>query len=78
MDQPKTAFNTYQGHYEFLHMPFGLKNVPATFQRAINQMLCDLINTCCFVYLDDLTIYSKTFDDHLRKLSLNHSFHQSL
>lgn len=43
----KTAFSTDLGHFEFLRMPFGLKNAPATFQRAMNSILGDLIGTIC-------------------------------
>ncbi len=64
----KTAFSTHQGHFEFLKMPFGLKNAPATFQRIINQTLSGLIGTESFVYLDDIVIYSTDFSSHLQKL----------
>ena len=53
----KTAFSTESGHYEFLRMPFGLKNAPSTFQRAMNSILSDLIGQKCYVYLDDVIVF---------------------
>lgn len=67
-DIPKTAFNTRYGHYEWVVMPFGLCNAPATFQRWINQVLGDLLDTCVIAYLDDILIYSKDATEHLQHL----------
>ena len=67
-DRPKTAFSTHTGHYEFNRMPFGLANAPATFQRVMNYALSGTIGSECFVYLDDIIIYSSTFEQHLQKL----------
>lgn len=64
-DRSKTAFSTPYGHYEFARMPFGLKNAPATFQRLINSVLRDLINKICVVYLDDILIFSTSFQEHI-------------
>lgn len=65
----KTAFSTPDGHYEFLRMPFGLKNAPATFQRMMNNVLNQEINRdICLVYLDDIIIYSKTKQEHINRL----------
>lgn len=49
-------------------MPFGLANSPATYQRLMEDCLGDLHMTDCFIYLDDLIIFSSTFDEHLEKL----------
>lgn len=64
-DRAKTAFSTADGHYEFTRMPFGLKTAPATFQRLINYVLRDHINKICVVYLDDILIFSTSFDEHI-------------
>jgi hypothetical protein len=61
----KTAFRTRYGHFEYLVMPFGLANAPATFQAYINKALGDLVDTICVVYLDDIMIYSKTRAEHV-------------
>uniref|UniRef100_A0AAG5DIK1 RNA-directed DNA polymerase n=1 Tax=Anopheles atroparvus TaxID=41427 RepID=A0AAG5DIK1_ANOAO len=51
-------------------MPFGLKNAPATFQRAMNSVLSDLIGRVCFVYLDDIIVIGKDLNSHLKNLSV--------
>jgi len=68
-DKKKTAFITQFGTYEFNVMPFGLCNAPATFQRLMNKLLQQYIGKFVVVYLDDLTIYSNTFDNHLQHLA---------
>lgn len=64
----KTAFSTDNGHYEFLRMPFGLKNARATLQRMINEVLKDFINKICLVYMDDVIVFSTTLDEHILNL----------
>lgn len=68
VDRPKTAFTTLFGTFEFTVMPFGLANAPATFQRLMDYIFQDLIGKCVVVYLDDINVYSKTFDEHVTHL----------
>ena len=65
----KTAFVTNEGHYEWLVMPFGLKNAPATFQRIIQRILGKLLYNGVINYLDDFIIYSESFESHLRLIN---------
>ena len=55
-------------------MPFGLTNVPVTFQQYINKAMQGLHNICILVYLDDILIYSKDLDTHKQQVAevLNH------
>lgn len=63
-DRKKTAFSTPSGHFEYVRMPFGLKNAPATFQRLINNILRKY-NKICVVYLDDILIFSTSLKEHI-------------
>ena len=64
----KTAFCTQEGLFEFNVMPFGLCNAPTTFQRLMDCVLAGLQWTNCLVYIDDIIIMGKSFDDHLHNL----------
>ena len=59
-----SAFVTPDGLYQYKVMPIGMKNAPATFQRMIHSLLHHLEG--CETYIDDVIIYSNTWDDHLR------------
>jgi len=63
-DEWKTAFRTRYGLYEFLVMPFGLCNAPATFQDMINHIFRDLLDQGLVAYIDDLLIYASTREKH--------------
>ena len=58
------------GNYEFTRMPFGLKNAPALFQRVMNKVLSGLIGKCCFVYLDDIVVFSTSAREHSEHLNI--------
>ena len=60
-DQHKTAFTTPWGTYKFLRIPFGLLNVGATFQRAMDFSFKELIGKIIEIYQDDLTIFQKKY-----------------
>ena len=66
----KSAFNTGRGLFQFTVMPFGLCNAPATFSRLMDQVLSGLNWIDCLLYLDDVIIFGKTWDQHLSRLRL--------
>eukprot|EP00731_Ephydatia_muelleri_P038701 Em0868g1a len=68
-DQPKTAFTTPEGLYQFKVMPFGLCNAPATFQRLMDRVLSGLKWSSCLVYFDDIIVVGTTFQEHLHHLT---------
>ena len=67
-DHAKTAFQTKDGLYEFLRMPFGLCNAPATFQRAIQLVFWGMTWWEVLTYLDDINVLGRGFEDHLQNL----------
>jgi len=66
---PLTGFVTPFGHFCWRYMPFGLRNAPATFSRLVSKLLvgCD---SFCVGYLDDLLIFSETWEDHLKHIRI--------
>ena len=64
----KTAFCTPEGLFKLNVMPFGLCNAPATFQRLMDSVLVGLHWKTCSVYIDDIIVVGKSFDDHLCNL----------
>jgi hypothetical protein len=64
----KTAFSCHKGHFQFIKMPFGLNNAPATYQRCIDVVLLGLKGIDCLVYLDDIICFSATMEEHAKKL----------
>ena len=67
-DVPKTAISTPFGLFEFIRMPFGLKNAAQTFQRFMDQVLRGL--DFCYVYIDDILVASASPEEHQRHLRL--------
>ena len=68
-DKEKTAFTVGPlGFYECNRTPFGLSNAPATFQRLMENCLGDMNMHSCLIYLDDLVVFSRTFDEHIERL----------
>ena len=67
-DQPKTAFTTLDGLYQFKVMPFGLCNAPTTFQRLMDRVLSGLKWSSCLVYFDDIIVVGTTLQEHLHHL----------
>ncbi len=63
-DIQKTAFVTKYGHFEWVVLPFGLTDAPATFNALMLQVLKPLIDKCVVVYLDDILIYSPNDKQH--------------
>ncbi|BHF59229.1 hypothetical protein SprV_0100218600 [Sparganum proliferum] len=67
-DIPKTAVTTPFGLFEFLRMPFGLRNASQTFQRFIDRVLRGL--PFVYVYIDDVLVASRDVEEHLQHLTL--------
>jgi len=66
MDEESIPLNTFSaphGHYKWIVMLFGLKNIPQIFQRRMGNIFKDL-NHCCLVYIDDILVLSKTKEHH--------------
>ena len=67
----RTAFTVGPlGFYEFQRMPFGLTNAPATYQRLMEDCLGDLNHTICVIFLDDVIVFSNTYEEHIERLSM--------
>ena len=64
-DVPKTAFRTRYGHFEFLILPFGLTNAPATFMNLMHSIFREQLDDFVIIFLDDILVYSKDLDSHV-------------
>ncbi|RXN39345.1 Transposon Ty3-I Gag-Pol poly [Labeo rohita] len=69
-DKHKTAFSTPMGLFEANRMPFGLQNAPSTFQRLMTCCFGDLNFESLLIYLDDIIVFSRTFEEHLERLDV--------
>ncbi|KAI5725816.1 hypothetical protein M8J77_020471 [Diaphorina citri] len=67
-DKEKTAFTVSNGLWHFNVLPFGLCNSPATFERLMDCVLRGLTWKTCLVYLDDIIVIGKTFQEHVENL----------
>uniref|UniRef100_A0A8C5P957 Gypsy retrotransposon integrase-like protein 1 n=1 Tax=Leptobrachium leishanense TaxID=445787 RepID=A0A8C5P957_9ANUR len=80
-DEWKMAFRTRYGHFEYLVMPYGLCNAPASFQYLVNDIFHNILDQYVIVYLDDILVYSDNLQEHhihmkevLSRLRKNHLY----
>ena len=66
--QQKTAFSTHSGHYQFKRLPFSLKNAVGAFSSVISNILGSLKYHSCFVYLDDIVVFGRSWSEHSERL----------
>ncbi|MBW0547575.1 hypothetical protein O181_087290 [Austropuccinia psidii MF-1] len=69
-DEHLTAFSTKYGSFEYLVMPFGITNAPASFQNLVNDIFQDLLDVYAVVYLDDIMVFSKSKEEHVTHVSM--------
>ena len=67
-DKVKTSFTCCYRTFQFTVMPFGLSTPPSTFHRIMNSIFFDIFDKGVLCYLDDLLVYSRTLEDHVKLL----------
>ncbi|CAJ0934066.1 unnamed protein product, partial [Ranitomeya imitator] len=67
-DEWKTAFNTPEGHFEYLVMPFGLSNAPSVFQSFMHDIFREYLDKFLIVYLDDILVFSDDWESHVKQM----------
>jgi hypothetical protein len=67
-DKLKTAFTVPSGIYNFLRLPYGLSNSPASFQRLMDIVMRDLVGNECYVFIDNVIVFGKTIEEHASRL----------
>ncbi|CAJ0949878.1 unnamed protein product [Ranitomeya imitator] len=72
-DEWKTAFNTPEGHFEYLVMPFGLANAPSVFQSFMHDIFREYLDKFLIVYLDDILIFSDDSESHVKQVEVDAS-----
>lgn len=69
-DTLKTDFRTWYRHFEFLVMPFGMTNAPVAFMDLMNRVFRPYLDQFMIVFIDDILVYSKTWEDHEQHLRI--------
>ncbi|CAJ0938719.1 unnamed protein product, partial [Ranitomeya imitator] len=69
-DEWKSAFNTPEGHFEYLVMPFGLSNVPSVFQSFMHDIFREYLDKFLIVYLDDILVFSDDWESHVTQVRM--------
>jgi len=67
-DEHKTAFQTQNGHYEYQVMPYGVTGRAATYQGIMNSIMAPFLRKFVVVFIDDVLIYSATWQEHLQHI----------
>ncbi|CAJ0967797.1 unnamed protein product, partial [Ranitomeya imitator] len=69
-DEWKTAFNSSEGHFEYLVMPFGLSNAPSVFQSFMQDIFREYLDKFLIVYLDDILVFSDDWESHVKQVRM--------